>query len=291
MSCLILAVASLFHVDAYSVGPGSGGGGDPYVMDFVNTATTEVLPWLAVHGAELPTPISATEFKKYINPKLVFVLDDVYESCDGTKRGRASVGCYNATEGRWYLSRHFYPLDVVGSAMKRNFIMHEIFRSMGVEGDNYEQTRTISRSQAISSKMQNCLIRLQGSIYNGGAGLGFYQALQACEISGTDSNIQDCVVRLRQSVYSDGAGLDEDTAVLSCQRSGGEPKFQNCVALLRHPLSSDGAGLSSEGAVKACEKSGADEQYRDCVVRLRLPLYRGGAGLDEDTAISTCRAP
>jgi hypothetical protein len=271
-------------------GPSSGGGGDPITLDFLNATDKEVIPWLEDHGKELPKPVDIALFKQQIIPSRIVVLPDVYESCDGTNNGRAVVGCYNKNEKIWFLSRNFYPLDLVGSPMKRNFIMHEIFRALGVEGDEYEQTRSISRFQAIPKSMVDCIVRMRQHRSSQGAELDPKWAVRACERSGAAPEFQACVINLRTHRSSRGGELSVENAVRACERSGADPKFSSCIVKLRQHRSSNGAELGEEGAVRACELSGADSDYQYCVIQLRQHRSSGGAEFDEDDAIRDCRA-
>jgi hypothetical protein len=273
-------------------GPGSGGGGDPVTTDFLSTIDNEVIPWLEVHGSELPSPVDAQKFKSYVNPTRVVVIPDVYESCDGTTKGRNVVGCYNTQEKIWFLSRNFYPIDYLNSPMKRNFIMHEIFRAMGIEGDGYEQTRTILKFQTISQEMINCITKMRRRVFptsydpredNQSAD----SSIRACERNGADQNFQSCVLTL---VKDNGADLIGKDAVRACERSGADLNFQKCVIRMRASLYSNGAELQSDDAIKACEHSGASEEYQSCVVQIIISIYQGGSEMSPEKAISACRA-
>lgn len=277
------------------MGPGSGGGGDPYTLDFLKTIESEVIPWLERNGHTLPTPVSAIEFKNYVNPQRIAVLPDVYESCDGSTDGRNVVGCYNAQEKIWLISRNFYPLDVVDSPMKRNFIMHEIFRAMGIEGDDYKITKAASHFQVVSDEMIACVVNMRKERYNGGAQFSSTDAIDYCRKVGAAKEAQICAVTLRIEKYHkisgiSGASFSSENTIKSCIRSSADLKFIECASLLRADRHNNGAELSENGAIKACERSGSDQKYQSCIVKYRQPLHYGGADMSEDDAISGCRA-
>ncbi len=127
-------------------GSGTSGGGDAYTLDFVQTATQFVYPWLVQNGAKLLPPVDPSTFLLSINPASIETLDRVYESCDETNSGREVQACYNSNTGKTYLSRNNYPVNS-NSPSKVGLVAHEIFRKMGIEGDGYEITKQMSIAQ------------------------------------------------------------------------------------------------------------------------------------------------
>jgi hypothetical protein len=118
-----------------------GGGGDSYVQDFIHVAEFEVLPWIEKKGNQLYPSVSAQAFRMAVSDLIVgrtiWSEDIVFETCDGSQRGRVVDACYNYTKNELMISRTRYPLAINNSAIKRKLVAHEIFRKMKLEGDDY----------------------------------------------------------------------------------------------------------------------------------------------------------
>jgi hypothetical protein len=126
----------------------NGGGGDHYTLDYLVTATQHVYPFLKSLENKDKLPVGIAEkFLASVDPSRIYSSDsDVYESCDGSASGRTVEACYNADYDFFVLSRSRYPLQTNSKAeedLKNKLIMHEQFRRMGYEGDEYELTRLI----------------------------------------------------------------------------------------------------------------------------------------------------
>lgn len=124
-------------------GVGNTGGGDEFTYDFLFTANQIIYPWLKSNGHKLNPKVDAEAFLKALDPKSLVSVQEVYESCDEKKSGRPVSACYNARTGQILLSRDRYITDNF-SPSKIGLVSHEIFRKMGIEGDNYEVTKQIA---------------------------------------------------------------------------------------------------------------------------------------------------
>jgi hypothetical protein len=143
---------------------GTSGGGDRFTTDFARTAEKEIYPWLKVHGAGITPPVDAEAFRLAIDPEAMVSVDHVYESCrfvlvnEGRpdqhlqavpqnlngQADREREACYSAETKLIYISRARYPLTMQNSAPKRGLIAHEIFRKMGIEGNEHRISKQIS---------------------------------------------------------------------------------------------------------------------------------------------------
>lgn len=117
------------------------GGGDSYTLDFISVAVNQVYPWLKENGSKLNPQVDASVFLSHVDPTRVLSKNKVYESCDDSKRGREVEICYNGVKDLFYISRNKYPLNSSDLKLKIGLVSHEIFRRMGIEGNNYEVTR------------------------------------------------------------------------------------------------------------------------------------------------------
>ena len=146
-SLKVIAMLILFTHAALCVadnGPGGTGGGDEYTLDFVQTATQQIYPWLKAHGNSLVPKVNADDFLMTTNPENIISEYQVFESCDGSNGGREVEACFNSITNKIHLSRTLYPLNIKNSSGKLGLVAHEIFRKMKLEGDKYEITRQLS---------------------------------------------------------------------------------------------------------------------------------------------------
>ena len=127
------------------------GGGDEFTLDFVRVATQIIYPWLVTKGSKLNPSVDSGDFLIAVNPKQLVSIEHVFESCDGSSRGREVEACFSSKDGFTYLSRTRYPLKN-DSPAKFGFISHEVFRKMGIEGNQYE----ISRQMSILTSVDTC---------------------------------------------------------------------------------------------------------------------------------------
>lgn len=161
-------------------GSKDGGGGDRFVLDFVNVANTEVYIWIKLIGTSLNPQVDPKEFLNAIDPKKIASARRVYESCrfklvnsgaedqylEGQPRSssdREVEACYDG-QGFIYISRILYPLEEKKSIAKRILIAHEIFRKMGVETDEFEVTKQMNTLSI--SKKATCRVCGPGSSLN-----------------------------------------------------------------------------------------------------------------------------
>lgn len=144
----VLAITPTFAKE--KMGAGSSGGGDSYVLDFIKTANLYVLPWLKKNENSMDFVIDEAAFKEAVNPREILSIDQVFESCDGSQKGREVEACFNAKTGLTYLSRTRYRLGDYSNA-KLGFVAHEVFRKMGIEGDNYEVTKKLKESMTLDN--------------------------------------------------------------------------------------------------------------------------------------------
>jgi hypothetical protein len=134
---------------------GSGNGGDEYALDFIKIATLDIYPCLQQYGDQFNPKVDADGFLKAVDPHSVASVAHVYESCvvvvrnRGQKnqhlesvpqgaRDREVEACHDPQSNMIYLSRALYPVRVEQSLAKRGVIAHEIFRKLGLEGDDYQ---------------------------------------------------------------------------------------------------------------------------------------------------------
>jgi hypothetical protein len=119
----------------------STGGGDEYVVDFIQTAQNEVYPW-AKENQDL---INAEKLLVAINPDRIASVDRVFESCNfengvaipQNKNDQERQACYNQHDDFIYLSRAKYPLNVKNSPSKMSIVAHELLRRLKLEGNEY----------------------------------------------------------------------------------------------------------------------------------------------------------
>lgn len=194
-SCILIFLQTAAGED----GVGSGGGGDQYTIDFMKTLIDETHPWLVKNLWQMKKQIDAKEFLKNIEEiaSRVESLPEVYESCDGSKKGREVAICYNYVTDKFYINRSMYPLDVRQSTSKILLTMHEIFRRMRLEGDKYELTRQLSVGSTNPALMAGCIINLYKKA-NFKKPAEKVLAVETCEKVGGDKGVQDCIVALAQ---------------------------------------------------------------------------------------------
>ncbi|MGZ3806087.1 MAG: hypothetical protein ACXVB4_17870 [Pseudobdellovibrionaceae bacterium] len=135
-------------------GGSNGGGGDEYIGDFATVARQEVYPWLKKVGHRLSVKVDPEKFRAAIDPRRIVVVENVFESCKfeikntgksnqkiegipSSTSDRSVEACYDGVS-LIYLSSSKYPLKAKNSVEKRRLIAHEIFRKMGLEGDNWK---------------------------------------------------------------------------------------------------------------------------------------------------------
>jgi len=271
---LCLLVLSTSGLAKARMGGGDPGGGDQYTLDFINTAQNEIYPWLKKHGTELNPPINAEEFLKFVNPKKIVSQPAVFESCNKSgkpesENDRSVSACYSATTGMTRINQSTYPLDVVASPMKRNFIMHEVFRKMGIEGDDYKVTKRISQTQIDPEEFQNCVIHIFQKFT-----ISQETAIDSCLRSGGDEAFQSCAVNLYKKIH-----ISPDDAIEKCLATNAAEKFQNCAINLNRNLI-----IGPYDAMKACEENGSDEQLQSCAIKLSNNIV-----ILADDAISACK--
>lgn len=138
---LVLSISPL--APAQAGGEGLSGGGDEFTLDFVRTATQFIVPWLKSNESKLKPSVNIDTFVAAIQPMYIVSQPHVFESCDGTLQGREVEACYNSASGKIFLSRSLYPLKDEGTPAKLGLIAHELFRKLGLEGDDYKLTRQI----------------------------------------------------------------------------------------------------------------------------------------------------
>ena len=143
-------------------GGGSTGGGDEFALDFIQTATQQLYPWLKAHGKSLNPKIDADDFLMATNPEEIVSDLQVFETCDGSKNGREVEACYSESTNKIHLSRTRYPINLKSSPGKLGLVAHEIFRKMKLEGDQYEITRQISIVTGLSLPSANHLAESKG---------------------------------------------------------------------------------------------------------------------------------
>ncbi len=148
VSPLLFALAlSLNTVCAYADGGTSSGGGDAYTLDFIQTATQIIYPWLSQNGSKLTPSVNANDFLLAINPAQIASLEHVFESCDGSATGREVQACFNEKTGKTYLNRSSYTLGNQNAPAKVGLVAHEVFRKLKIEGDQYEVTQQMPIAQ------------------------------------------------------------------------------------------------------------------------------------------------
>lgn len=143
---------------------GTSGGGDRFTTDFAKIAEQEIYLWLKIHGGKLTPAVDAGTFRIANDPEAMVSVDHVFESChfilvnEGQKDQTLQAipqnlpghpdpereACYNDDTQLIYISRTRYPLTMQNSAPKRGLIAHEIFRKMGIEGDEHQISKQIS---------------------------------------------------------------------------------------------------------------------------------------------------
>lgn len=144
----LLTAVQPFMAQAEKMGPGGTGGGDEFVADFVALAKADVLQMI-VSSNVLPTDEQKTQYLTAVDPKKISSVDEVYESCNGSKDGRQVSICYNKGFDHFFISRTRYPLKNNSDA-KMRLIAHEVFRRMNLEGDNYELSQRLVAREVIS---------------------------------------------------------------------------------------------------------------------------------------------
>lgn len=128
----------------------STGGGDEYVIDFIQTAQLEVYPW-AKKNQDI---INAEKLLTAIQPEKIQSADRLFETCQfkiiqddhghKTYQGVPSnpqdpprQACYNQNLDVIFLSRELYPLNVKNTPSKMSLVAHELLRRLRLEGNEY----------------------------------------------------------------------------------------------------------------------------------------------------------
>lgn len=213
-------------------GVSSGGGGNQYTADFINVAETEVYPWLKLNGNKIQPAINAEKFLLEIKDitQRIDSKEVVYESCDNSNSGRIVAACYNDNADMFYLNEKLYPLDLKNSPSKRLLVMHEIFRRMRLEGDNYELTRKLNVTLLNPETTLGCVIN-----YYQNTGFQTTEdkalAIKTCEKNANAPEIQSCVSNL--VLNGDFSSSKEKVlAVDACEKTNGEAEFQSYILRL-----------------------------------------------------------
>lgn len=138
MKKLILVALAALVLSPNAHASKGGGGGDSYTLDFISIAQRQLFPWLAKNGGQLKPSVDAVKFIAALDFKKIVSVDHASESCDGTNRGREVEACFDNVSGNIYLSRARYLIAAPESdKAKIALVAHEIFRKMGIEGDDY----------------------------------------------------------------------------------------------------------------------------------------------------------
>lgn len=119
-------------------GPDISGGGDPYSLEFIKIASNQVYPWLLSYGHLLRPKVDPEAFINSLNVGKISAIAVVYESCDGSDKGREVEACYNEDLDMIFISRKRFPVGGELSSTRTRLVAHEIFRRMKLpEGDAY----------------------------------------------------------------------------------------------------------------------------------------------------------
>lgn len=223
----LFLVLSATQIVVAQSGTSSGGGGDDYTIDFLQTLENEVTPWLfGQNGHLLPKGLTKKLFADHLAAiaEKVESKATVYESCDQSTNGRQVVICYNYIEDKYYISRTLYPLDKRNSLSKWLLLAHELKRRIvidkkPIEGDKYEVTRKLSVQNTNPEAMTNCIIELYEKAGFASSKLRKL-AFLSCERTAADLKIQSCIVKLVTEI-----GFSEESekieAVHACEISTG----------------------------------------------------------------------
>ena len=196
--CLAIGHATSAFCQDGGVG---GGGGDEFTADFINVASQELYPWLKLHGSSLSPQIDAEDFLAAVNQivknKDIASAVRVYESCNGTKKGRQVEACFSTDTGKITLSRSWYPIQKTNSMPKLRLVAHEMFRKMKIEGDQYEVARQISITNSDQTGIHG-------------------QAITICGISLPVSSVVPPLRGLSVEDVISGLSIDPDVSLHAC---------------------------------------------------------------------------
>ncbi len=146
VATLILSSASLAHA-----GSGTSGGGDRYVGDFLETVKLDLYPLIKKSQSKYQGLV-AEELLAAADPSRMVSEERVFESCDGSRKGREVEVCYSSAEDMFHISRAMYPIDRKNSPSKRRLLAHELARRLRLEGDDYLLTSRVSFVEQAASK-------------------------------------------------------------------------------------------------------------------------------------------
>ncbi len=145
-------------VQAEEGGTAGTGGGDPYVADFNSIARNIIYPWLKMNSSRLIPSVDPELFiqivKNLMLQKKIISTEQVYTNCDGSTNGNKVEACFSSQTGMIYISRRGdvqYQLSYDKLPSKIVLIAHEIFRVMGLEGNNYSISNQINYQKFESS--------------------------------------------------------------------------------------------------------------------------------------------
>ena len=153
-----------------ALGGSDRGGGDEFVADFLKVANQEIIPWIRTNGKDLNPPVEEKHFAETLAALRILSVEKTFESCHFkevnskllaiklSKKDREVSACFDGA-GDIFLSRSHYPIAVINSSAKRALVAHEIFRKMGLEGDQYELTKQMYDMD--SNTFFNDITRLQ----------------------------------------------------------------------------------------------------------------------------------